>query len=70
MPKRSPNFWWDFIGDDNSIVVQSDWLGGESLAVFRAVDGQQYRDAQIEQAEQLIADFKAGRKTPLWGNTI
>ena len=69
MGRPAPTFWWDFT-EDFSIIVQSDWPGGEALAVFHPVPGEQYCDVQIQQAEQLIADYRAGRKTPIWGNTL
>jgi len=67
MGKPAPSYWWDFVGDECHVVVQSDWPGGESLAIFKAVPGQENREIQIEQAEKLISDFEAGRKTPQWG---
>ena len=70
MGKPAPRFWWDFIGEDCNVVVQSDYPGGESLAVFSAPGGIENRAAQIEQAEKLIEDFRAGRKTPCWGRRL
>ena len=67
MGKPAPTFWWKFTGTDYDVTVKSDYPGGEALAVFRAALGQEYRDAQIAEAESLIADFQAGRKTPPWG---
>jgi hypothetical protein len=64
---RAPSFWWDFVGNNCHVLVQSDWPGGEALAIFKAAPGQKFRDAQIERAERLIEDYKAGRKTPPWG---
>ena len=67
MGKPTPKFWWDYTGPNQDVTVQSDYPGGESLAVFKAAAGQKYRDEQVSQAEALIADFTAGRKTPQWG---
>lgn len=67
MGKPVPKFWWDFVGNECHVLVQSDWPGGEALAIFKAPHGEKYRDAQIAQAEELIADYQAGRKTPPWG---
>jgi hypothetical protein len=55
------------VTNDCHVLVQSDWPGGEALAIFKAAPGQAFRDAQIEQAERLIEDYKAGRETPPWG---
>ena len=67
MGRPAPRFWWDFVGDDMDVLVQSDWPGGEALAIFKAVPGETLRDVQIWQAQMLIEDYKAGRKTPPWG---
>ena len=67
MGKPAPTFWWKLTGADHDVTVKSDYPGGESLAVFKAPPGQPCRDRQIAQAEALISDFKAGRKTPQWG---
>lgn len=68
---RTPNFWWDFApGVTDAVIVQSDWPGGGELARFTMPDEQSEREGlepQIIEAERLIADFKAGRKTPAWG---
>lgn len=61
MTKPAPKFWWDF-SLAGTIIVQSDWPGGEKLAEF--VYGNS--GEAIKQAEALIADFEAGRKTPEW----
>jgi hypothetical protein len=67
MGRPAPKFWWDFVGNDCHVLVQGDWPGGEALAIFKAPLGEKYRDAQIAEAEKLIADYAAGRKTPPWG---
>lgn len=71
MGRPAPTFWWDFwYGTSQSpcgIVVQGDYEGGEALAVFEAPRNAPGLEPQIAQAEALIADFKAGRKTPAWG---
>lgn len=67
MGRPAPKFWWDFVGNECHVLVQSDWPGGEELAMFKAAPGEKCRDAQIAQAEELIADYIAGRKTPPWG---
>jgi hypothetical protein len=65
--KPAPKFWWDFAQPGESpIIVQSDYKGGERLAKFYF---EKYADKAIEQAETLIADFEAGRKTPEWRKT-
>lgn len=62
MGRPAPNFWWDFAQPGESpIIVQSDWPGGERLAEFHFFES---ADAAIEQAQALIADYYAGRKTP------
>lgn len=61
-PRTAPTFWWDRVGD--SIVVQSDWPGGQRLAAFSSVS--LGSPQAIECAEQLISDFASGRKTPEW----
>jgi hypothetical protein len=64
MGKPAPNFWWDFKQPgEGPIIVQSDYIGGYCLAEFH-YEG--FADMAIEQAEQLIDDFKSGRKTPSW----
>ena len=63
--KRHPVFWWDFLPDGSGVVVQSDWSGGERLAVFKKELGEDC-ETQIAQANKLIADYDAGRKTPPW----
>ena len=64
MSKPVPTFWWKFTGANHDVTVKSDYPECEALAVFKAPPGQPCRDRQIAQAEVLIADFKAGRKTP------
>jgi hypothetical protein len=65
MGKPVPQFWWDFTQPAESpIVVQSDWIGGKCLAEFPFITDATHA---IARAEALISDFKAGRKTPLWG---
>lgn len=67
MGKPAPSFWWDFAQPAQSpIIVQSDWPGGGRLAEF-PFEGD--ASAAIEKAEALIADYKAGRKKPLWNKT-
>ena len=62
--RRPPAFWWDFSSPgEGPIIVQSDYPGGERLAEFHF---DRIADAAIAQAESLIADFSAGRKTPPW----
>jgi hypothetical protein len=64
MKKPVPRFYWDLHG--HYIVVFG--LRGKDdvteLGRFSAV-GEEYSRA-IKAAEELIADFKAGRKTPEW----
>ena len=67
MGRPAPNFWWNFQGPENDVVVKSDWPGGECLARFKAVPGEKYRDAQIFQADALIHEYRTGHKTPQWG---
>lgn len=61
--KPVPRFWWDFDKELN-VIVQSDQPGGECLARFVAVPGEQDAESRIQQAQKLIADFEAGRATP------
>lgn len=63
---QTPSFWWDFNGPESDVIVQSDWPGGQELARFKAPAGQESREPEIEMAQALIADFRAGRKTPPW----
>lgn len=67
MGKPAPTFWWKFNYDngEKSIIVQSDYPGGQELARFTAPKAT-YLDHQIELAEKLIDDFVSGRKTPDW----
>jgi hypothetical protein len=59
--KPVPKFWWDFNQPAQSpIVVQSDFANGECLAQFPFEND---ASAAIAQAEKLIADLVAGRKT-------
>jgi len=67
MGRPAPTFWWKFQGAACDVVVKSDWPGGECLARFKAAPGEPYRDRQIAEADTLIQDYRAGRKTPLWG---
>ena len=60
--RPAPTYWWDFV--DNKVVVQSDYTGGERLAEFEILACNS--DTAIYLAEKLIADYKAGRKTPNW----
>lgn len=69
MARKTPDFWWDFDGKNLDVIVQSDWPGGEMLAIFTAALGTIGRDYQIAQAESLIAEYKSGRKTPPWYRT-
>lgn len=64
MSKPAPKYWWDFVDNATAIIVQSDYPGDEELERF--VCGVGCAEIQIAQAERLIADFKAGRKTPNW----
>ncbi len=66
MGKPAPKYWWKFNGPNHDVVVKSDHEGGECVARFEAPEGVEHRDVQIAQAEALIGDFVAGRKTPCW----
>lgn len=61
MGRPAPAFWWDH--KDDAIIVQSNYDGGECLATFPYKDD---ASKAIELADQLIADFAAGRTTPQW----
>lgn len=62
MGRPAPCYWWKI--KDQSIVVYSDWSSHrQPLAVFRGA-GERFLDKQVDLAEELIADFKAGRKHP------
>lgn len=65
MSKPAPKFWWDFVDNATAVIVQSNYPGGEELARFDA-PSRGGAEQQIHAAEQLIADFHAGRKTPTW----
>lgn len=58
MSKPAPSFWWDFTEDCGHVIVQSDYPGGDCLAKFPT--------EQLSKAEELIDDFKSGRKIPNW----
>lgn len=62
---RTPNYWWDFDADTSAVIVQSNRQGGGELARFTFSNDSEARFA-IASAEALIADYKAGRKTPTW----
>ena len=63
MGRPAPTYWWDFA--DDCVIVQSDYPGGERLAALPLVDDN--AESVIARAEELIADYRAGRKTPQWG---
>lgn len=67
MGRPAPVFWWDHDLND-AVIVQSDYPGGEVLARFPVQHKKRATDMspQIKLAENLIADFYAGRKTPDW----
>lgn len=58
MKKRVPSFWWDFTINTDAIIVESDEPQYPVLAKW-AIG----KDAmpQIEMAEKLISDLRAGR---------
>jgi len=64
MGKPAPTYWWDI--NNQSVIVQSDYPGGECLARYPVLEGQG-ADLQIATAETLIEDFEAGRRKPDWG---
>lgn len=69
MGRPSPDFWWDMVDNATAVIVQSDWPGGEELARFAPANTKPASvglEPQIALAESLIADYKAGRKTPVW----
>lgn len=67
MGRPTPDFWWDFYpAGGDSIIVQSNYPGGEELARFTKPESQLGMEPQIAAAEELIAEFRAGRKTPRW----
>ena len=51
--KPAPSYWWDF-DPEGRVIVQSDRPGGERLAEC----------STPEEAQQLIADYSAGRVNP------
>ena len=72
MGRRAPEFWWDMVDNASAVIVQSGWPGGQELARFTPVDTQPASiglEPQIAQAEALIDDYKAGRKTPMWSKS-
>jgi len=64
MGRPSPVYWWDFVDSSTAIIVQSDYKGGQELDRFEIIYGNS--EAQIEKAENVIADYYSGRKTPKW----
>ena len=63
--KLVPTFWWDFSHDGQAIIVQGSYPGGEELMRFPLKPAGTANE-QIAKAENLIEDFKSGRKTPNW----
>lgn len=60
----TPRFWWDL--DGNDIIVKGMRGKGEAVTLARIpAHGNLFTEAQT-QAEELIADYRAGRKTPEW----
>jgi hypothetical protein len=71
MGRPAPTFWWDMVDNATAVIVQSDWPGGQELARFKPAESQPASVGlvpQIDQAESLISDFKAGRQTPRTNN--
>ena len=62
---RTPDYWWDFDADTRAVIVQSNRHGGGELARFVFTNDHEAQFA-IASADALVADYKAGRKTPIW----
>ena len=63
--KKVPSYWWDFQG--KNIIVESDDDRFPCVGVFPFRDtGAGCAAAAIQQADALIADLNAGRKTPVF----
>ena len=65
--KKIPSYWWDFNGDDNEIIVESDHWKFPIVGRFKFIEndyGDRFADKAIEQVEKLIQDLQAGRVTP------
>lgn len=60
--KRVPSFWWKFEIKKNRLVVKSD---SDRYPIVGYFEYGVCADIAIENAEQLIADFRSGRKTPV-----
>lgn len=65
MSKPVPTFWWDFVDNATAVIVESDYPGAHELARFEVPEGRG-AEQQIHAAEQLIADYQSGRKSPAW----
>ncbi len=62
---KTPDFWWNFShnkDEGSAVVVRSDFYEGD-LALFY-LSPETDAEVQIQAAQNLIEDFKAGRKTP------
>lgn len=69
MSKPTPKFWWDFVDNATAVIVESNYPGGEELARFEVPKGNG-AEQQIRAAEQLIADYQSGCKTPAWRQSV
>lgn len=56
----NPYFWWDYTKDTGAIVVESSHPKYPVLAMF---DIGEDASPQIEMAQKLISDLRAGRVT-------
>ena len=60
--KIVPSFWWDFRGKNaDELIIESD-IDDYPVVTSTPIKGEQ-ADKEIEWAEKLISDLKAGRIT-------
>jgi hypothetical protein len=59
--KPVPALWWDFAGNTDAVIVQSDVHDKPIMSYPVPLFGDAI--AQIAQAESLIADLNSGRKS-------
>jgi hypothetical protein len=61
---HKPDYWWDFNSDTTAIKVETTdpRAGADGVVEVFHLTGTGTAEAQIEMAERLIADLKAGRR--------
>lgn len=59
-----PSYWWDFSHCTNAIIVESNDDRFPIVGRFELKNDGSDEESVIKQADDLIADLKAGRKDP------